>query len=70
MYQRRRLNLTARCDPEGEERFTSGFSIVKIEALVLGLPPNLPGFLSGMWAPDTANLSLQDRVGEGVGDGG
>ena len=32
-------------EPEGEYRFTNGFSAIALLALVLGVLPSLPGFL-------------------------
>jgi NCS1 family nucleobase:cation symporter-1 len=45
VWRRRRLNLTALYKPDGEYRFTNGFSVVAIVAFVLGVLPSLPGFL-------------------------
>jgi len=39
------LNLTALYDAKGEYRFTNGFSIVALIALIAGALPSLPGFL-------------------------
>ncbi len=44
VYRRRKLNLTALYKPDGEYRFTGGFSIVAIVALIAGVLPSLPGF--------------------------
>jgi NCS1 family nucleobase:cation symporter-1 len=41
----RRLNLVALYEQDGEYRFTSGFSVVALVALVVGVLPSLPGFL-------------------------
>lgn len=43
--RRRRLNLPALYLPDGEYRFTEGFSLVALGALALGALPSLPGFL-------------------------
>jgi NCS1 family nucleobase:cation symporter-1 len=43
--RRRRLNLPALYQPEGEYRFLNGFSGVGLLALMLGVLPSLPGFL-------------------------
>ncbi|HEV2695841.1 MAG TPA: NCS1 family nucleobase:cation symporter-1 [Verrucomicrobiae bacterium] len=43
--RRCKLNVPALYQPEGEFRFTGGFSIVALLALVLGALPSLPGFL-------------------------
>lgn len=45
VWRKRALNLTALYQANGEYRFTSGFSIVALVALVLGALPSLPGFL-------------------------
>ena len=45
IYRRRRLNLPALYQPDGEYRFTNGFSAVALLALLLGVLPSLPGFL-------------------------
>jgi NCS1 family nucleobase:cation symporter-1 len=43
--RRCRLNVTALYKSDGEYRFTNGFSIVALIALVVGALPSLPGFL-------------------------
>lgn len=43
--RRRRLNVAALYQADGEYRFTHGFSLVAIVAFVLGVLPSLPGFL-------------------------
>src|SRR5437899_4645281 len=45
VYRRRRLNLLALYQEQGEYRFTNGFSVVALLALILGILPSLPGFL-------------------------
>src|SRR6267142_1776440 len=45
IYRRRRLNLAALYQEQGEYRFTNGFSLVAIVSLLLGILPSLPGFL-------------------------
>jgi len=45
VYRRCRLNLVELYKTDGEYRFTGGFSIVAIVALVVGVLPSLPGFL-------------------------
>jgi NCS1 family nucleobase:cation symporter-1 len=45
VWRRRQLNLAALYREDGEYRFTNGFSVVAIVALVLGAIPSLPGFL-------------------------
>jgi len=43
--RRRKLNVTALYQGDGEYRFTHGFSVVALFALVIGALPSLPGFL-------------------------
>jgi len=45
VYRRRKLNVKALYQMDGEYSFTNGFSIVAIIALVGGALPSLPGFL-------------------------
>jgi NCS1 family nucleobase:cation symporter-1 len=45
VYRKRRLNLIALYDPNGEYRYTNGFSVVGLVSLVLSVLPCLPGFL-------------------------
>ncbi|MDB6028556.1 MAG: Cytosine/purine/uracil/thiamine/allantoin permease family protein [Verrucomicrobiales bacterium] len=45
VVRRRRLNITALYQSEGEYKYTNGFSITAILAFVLGVLPSLPGFL-------------------------
>jgi len=45
VWRRRKLNLMALYKPDGEYRFTNGFSLVAVAALILGILPSLPGFL-------------------------
>lgn len=45
IIRRRRLNVPALYDENGEYRYTNGFSIVALIALTLAVLPNLPGFL-------------------------
>src|SRR5882724_5545850 len=45
IYRRRRLNLAALYQEQGEYRFTNGFSIVALAALIAGILPSLPCFL-------------------------
>jgi nucleobase:cation symporter-1, NCS1 family len=53
VYRRMHLPLKALYQPNGEFRFTNGFSVVAMVALVLAVLPNLPGFLItiGVWNP-------------------
>ena len=45
VWRKRTLNVSALYQANGEYRFTNGFSIVALVALVLGALPSLPGFL-------------------------
>jgi len=45
VWRRRELNLPALYQSDSEYRFTNGFSIVAIIALILGAIPSIPGFL-------------------------
>ena len=63
VLRRRRLDLAGLYRADGEYRFSSGFSLVAISALILGVLPSFPGFLvqigalgSGSIAPGLAAL--------------
>lgn len=45
VLRRTQLNLAALYDPNGEYRYTHGFSLAGLAALILAVLPNLPGFL-------------------------
>jgi nucleobase:cation symporter-1, NCS1 family len=45
VLRRTQLNLAALYDPNGEYRYTHGFSLAGLAALALAVLPNLPGFL-------------------------
>jgi len=45
VWRGRKLNLRALYRADGEYRFTNGFSLVALGALVIGVLPSLPGFL-------------------------
>ncbi|MCE9518491.1 MAG: NCS1 family nucleobase:cation symporter-1 [Verrucomicrobia bacterium] len=45
VIRRRKLNLSALYDPNGEYRYSGGISMLAIVALLLGALPSLPGFL-------------------------
>jgi NCS1 family nucleobase:cation symporter-1 len=55
--RRRRLDLPALYEAEGEYRFTNGFSIVALVALVLGVLPSLPGFLVQVKVVNTSTIA-------------
>ncbi len=46
VYRRRRLNLIALYDENGEYRFSGGISWIALFALFIAIVPNLPGFLA------------------------
>ena len=46
VWRSRTLDLAALYDPNGEYRYTNGFSIVAIIALIAGVLPSVPGFLA------------------------
>jgi len=56
VYRRRRLNLMALYEPGGEYRFSNGFSIVALLALLLGVLPSFPGFLVHVNLLDAARV--------------
>jgi NCS1 family nucleobase:cation symporter-1 len=60
VWRRRQLNLHALYLPNGEYRFTRGFSIVALIALAVGILPSVPGFLVQIEAisPDKVAPSL------------
>ncbi|MEP6811278.1 MAG: NCS1 family nucleobase:cation symporter-1, partial [Chthoniobacterales bacterium] len=45
VLRQKRLNIAALYDAEGEYRYTNGFSVAALIALVVAVLPNLPGFL-------------------------
>jgi NCS1 family nucleobase:cation symporter-1 len=45
VWRKRKLDLVALYQPQGEYRFTKGFSLVALVALVVAILPSLPGFL-------------------------
>ena len=57
VWRRRQLNLAALYQVDGEYRFTNGFSIVAVVALVLGAVPSLPGFLVQIRALDATKVA-------------
>jgi NCS1 family nucleobase:cation symporter-1 len=56
IWNRCRLNLQALYQADGEYRFTKGFSITALLALVLGVLPSLPGFLVQVNVMDAARV--------------
>jgi len=57
VWHRRQLNLSALYQSNGEYRFSNGFSIVAIIALILGALPSLPGFLVQVNAIDATKVA-------------
>ncbi len=45
IYRRRKLDVAALYNADGEYRFANGFSVVALISLALGALPSLPGFL-------------------------
>jgi NCS1 family nucleobase:cation symporter-1 len=45
IIRRTKLNVAALYDADGEYRFTNGFSLAGLSALLIAVLPNLPGFL-------------------------
>lgn len=62
VWRRRKLNLVALYQAEGEYRFTNGFSVVAIVALVVAVLPSLPGFLEEvkLLKPDAVPKTLSE----------
>lgn len=56
VWRRCRLNLFALYHEEEEYRFTGGFSVAALLALVLAVLPNLPGFLATIQAVPPENV--------------
>lgn len=64
VLRKRRLNLADLYNPQGEYRYTSGFSLIGLITLLVSILPNLPGFLVTIhwwpknWAVPTFFVSL------------
>jgi NCS1 family nucleobase:cation symporter-1 len=56
VIRHRKLNVSALYDPEGEYRYTGGFSLIGLVSLVLGVLPSLPGFLATVKILDPAQV--------------
>jgi nucleobase:cation symporter-1, NCS1 family len=54
VWRRRRLHLAALYQPNSEYRFTNGFSLIAVFALIVAVLPNLPGFLVTVKLVDAA----------------
>lgn len=57
VYRRRELNLAALYDPEGPHRYTHGFSIVALIALIVAVLPSLPGFFATIKVIDATHVA-------------
>jgi NCS1 family nucleobase:cation symporter-1 len=57
VWRRRELKLQALYQPDGEYRFTKGFSVVAILALIAGATPSIPGFLVQVKALDSTRVA-------------
>ncbi|MGC4074971.1 MAG: NCS1 family nucleobase:cation symporter-1 [Nibricoccus sp.] len=57
VVRKKRLDVDALYAVDGEFRFTHGFSLVGIGALVLAVLPNLPGFLVTIGAVEKASVA-------------
>jgi nucleobase:cation symporter-1, NCS1 family len=55
-WRKRRLDLDALYRSDGAYRYTSGFSVVALLALLLAVLPGLPGFLVQVKASDGAHM--------------
>ncbi|HEY6167560.1 MAG TPA: NCS1 family nucleobase:cation symporter-1 [Verrucomicrobiae bacterium] len=56
VVRRRTLNLAGLYQPDGEYRFTNGFSLVALIALIVAVLPSLPGFLATVKLLDPAHV--------------
>jgi NCS1 family nucleobase:cation symporter-1 len=56
IYRRKQLHVAALYQENGEYRFTNGFSLVAIFALIVAVLPNLPGFLVTVKIVDPASV--------------
>src|SRR5437870_8070184 len=57
VWRRRKLNLAALYQPDGEYRFTGGFSVIALFALIVAVLPSLPGFLVQVKALDAGQVT-------------
>jgi NCS1 family nucleobase:cation symporter-1 len=57
VYRRRQLNVLNLYLPQGEYRYSGGFSVVAIAAFLLGVLPSLPGFLANVKAIDGTSVA-------------
>jgi NCS1 family nucleobase:cation symporter-1 len=56
ILRRRHLHLSALYRDDGEYRYTNGFSLIAIIALIVAVLPNLPGFLVTVKLLDPASV--------------
>jgi nucleobase:cation symporter-1, NCS1 family len=56
VWRRRQLHLAALYREDDEYRYTNGFSIIAVIALVIAVLPNLPGFLVTVKLADAASV--------------
>src|SRR5438270_1212747 len=56
VLRRRHLNLNALYRTDSEYRYTNGFSLIAIFALIVAVLPNLPGFLATVKLVDPASV--------------
>ena len=57
VWRRRQLHVAALYQPDGEYRYSGGFSVVALIALFVAILPNLPGFLVTVKLVDAASVS-------------
>jgi nucleobase:cation symporter-1, NCS1 family len=57
VYRRRQLDLVALYQPGGAYRYTGGFSVAGLAALLIAILPNLPGFLVTIHAWPKENVA-------------
>jgi NCS1 family nucleobase:cation symporter-1 len=56
VYRKRELSVYALYAPDGPHRYTNGFSVPALVALVVAVLPNLPGFLATINAIDPVHV--------------
>ena len=57
VYRKRELDVAALYDPNGEYRYTGGWSLVSVAAFLVAALPNLPGFLAQVGILNPAHLA-------------
>lgn len=58
IHRKRRLNVEALYQADGEYTYRRGFSVVGLGTLIVAVLPNLPGFLAAVGAVDKATLPV------------